>query len=57
LVKISISDSLKDSLLGRPEDWQQLYNFIAKNKSVISILNIQTIFDPENDSKGSISPL
>jgi hypothetical protein len=53
LVKISISDSLKDSLLGRPEDWQQLYNFIAKNKSVISILNIQTIFDPENDSKDS----
>jgi AAA15 family ATPase/GTPase len=53
LVKISIFDSLKDSLLGRPEDWQQLYNFIAKNKSVISILNIQTIFDPENDSKDS----
>ena len=57
LVKISISDSLKDNVLVRPEDWQQLYNFIAKNKSVISILNIQTIFDPENDSKGSISPL
>ncbi|MCA2641394.1 MULTISPECIES: AAA family ATPase [unclassified Microcystis] len=50
LVKISISDSLKDNVLVRPEDWQQLYNFIAKNKSVISILNIQTSFDPDNDS-------
>jgi len=53
IVKISISDSLKDRVLGISEDWQQLYDFIAKNKSVISILNIQTIFDPENDSKDS----
>ncbi|MCZ8096783.1 MAG: AAA family ATPase, partial [Burkholderiales bacterium] len=53
LVKISISDSLKDTVLGISEDWQKLYDFIAKNKSVISILNIHTSFDPENDSKDS----
>lgn len=53
LVKISISGSLKDSVLGISEDWQKFYDFIAKNKSVISILNIHTSFDPENDSKDS----
>lgn len=53
LVKISISDSLKDSLLGRSEDLQKLYDFIAKNKSIISILNIQTSFDIKNGSKDS----
>ncbi|MCE2673416.1 MAG: AAA family ATPase, partial [Microcystis sp. 53598_E5] len=50
LVKISISDSLKDSVLGISEDLQKLYDFIAKNKSVISILNIHTSFDHDNDS-------
>jgi AAA15 family ATPase/GTPase len=53
LVKISISDSLKDSLIGSSEDLQKLYDFIAKNKSVISILNLQTSFDLKNDSKDS----
>ncbi|MDJ0561333.1 MAG: chromosome segregation protein SMC, partial [Microcystis sp. M53599_WE4] len=53
LVKISISDSLKDSVLGISEDLQKLYDFIAKNKSVISILNIHTSFDLKNDSKDS----
>jgi len=50
LVKISISGSLKDSVLGISEDLQKLYDFIAKNKSVISILNIHTSFDHDNDS-------
>lgn len=50
MVKISISDSLKDSVLGISEDWQKLYDFIAKNKSVISILNIHTSFHLKNDS-------
>ncbi|MCA2812675.1 MAG: AAA family ATPase [Microcystis sp. M090S1] len=53
LVKISISDSLQDTVLGISEDWQKLYDFIAKNKSVISILNIHTSFDLKNDSKDS----
>lgn len=50
LVKISISGSLKDSVLGISEDWQKLYDFIAKDKSVISILNIHTSFDHDQDS-------
>ncbi|NCR41192.1 MAG: AAA family ATPase [Microcystis aeruginosa W13-11] len=50
LVKISISDSLKDSVLGISEDLQKLYDFIAKNKSVISILNIHASFHLKNDS-------
>ncbi|CAO5064376.1 ATPase AAA-type core domain-containing protein [Microcystis aeruginosa] len=50
LVKISISGSLKDSVLGISEDLQKLYDFIAKNKSVISILNIHTSFDHDHDS-------
>ncbi|MBC1194134.1 AAA family ATPase [Microcystis aeruginosa BLCCF158] len=50
LVKISISDSLKDGVLGISEDLQKLYDFIAKNPSVISILNIHTSFDPDNHS-------
>ena len=50
LVKISISGSLKDSVLGISEDWQKLYDFIAKNQSVISILNIHTSFDHDHDS-------
>jgi len=50
LVKISISGSLKDSVLGISEDWQKLYDFIAKDKSVISILNIHTSFDHDHDS-------
>ncbi|MFN7257102.1 MAG: AAA family ATPase, partial [Microcystis sp.] len=40
-------------VLGISEDWQKLYDFIAKNKSVISILNIHTSFDLKNDSKDS----
>jgi hypothetical protein len=50
LVKISISDSLKDGVLGISEDLQKLYDFIAKNKSVISILNIHTSFHLKNYS-------
>ncbi|GEA27413.1 hypothetical protein MiAbW_01976 [Microcystis aeruginosa NIES-4325] len=53
LVKISISDSLKDSVLGISEDLQKLYDFIAKNQSGISILNIHTSFDHDKDPKDS----